>query len=90
MIGSVTSYKIQELKKRLGIETQLTINYTSYEKGSKKILEKGTIQQDASGELQKNIITMASGSIGVIKLRLIYTDWPTKEPTIKIVNYENN
>lgn len=88
-LAGINSYKVQELKNQLGIETQLTIHYTTYASGSNRIIEKGRITQDACGDLKKQIINVMTGSIGWTEIRLIYTDWTTKEPTIKRIRYEH-
>lgn len=90
MIGSVNALQLQSLKRQLGIETTLAINYVTYESGSNKVIERGHIEQDACGELKKKIISVMTGSIGYTIIRLIYTTWPEKEPTIKRIRYESS
>ena len=87
-LSEITSYKIQDLKRQLGIETTLAIHYTTYKSGSKEVIERGYIQQDAVGDLKKEIINVATGSVGITFLRLIYNEWPSKNPTIKTLKYE--
>lgn len=90
-ISEITSYKVQELKRRLNIETTLAIHYTTYESGSNKVIEKGWIHQDACGDIKKEIITLVTGSNHAITwIRLIYKEWPSQEPTIKRIRYESS
>ena len=88
---SVNGYDILELKNKLNIETTLALSYTTYKSGdTKKVIERGYITQDAVGDIKKEIITLITGSIGTTTIiRLIYTEWPEKNPTIRTYRYEH-
>lgn len=85
MIWSVNSLQIRQLKEKLGICSQLSISFTTYESGSRKILAQGRILQDACGEIVKEFRTFLTGSYGKTILRLIYKD--KGEPTIAAYEY---
>lgn len=88
-LSDINSYKIQQLKDSLGIQTTLSLHYTTYKSGSlKEVIQKGYITQDGNGELKKEIISLMTGSVGTTIIRLIYKTWPEKEPTIKLIKYE--
>jgi hypothetical protein len=81
--------QIQKLKESLNIQTSLSLHYTTYKSGSlKEVIEKGYIQQTADGDLKKEIINKITGSVGTTIIRLIYKEWPSKEPQIKLIKYE--
>lgn len=90
-LSDITSYKIQQLKDSLNIQTTLSLHYTQYKSGSlKEVIQKGYITQDGNGDLKKEIINLVTGSVGITYLRLIYKDWPSKDPQIKVLKYENS
>lgn len=81
--------QIQKLKESLNIQTTLSLHYIQYKSGSlKEVIQKGYITQDGNGDLKKEIINLVTGSVGHTVIRLIYKTWPEKEPTIKLIKYE--
>ena len=89
-VCGINSYSIIELKRKLGIESTLSLSFTTFESGSNRIIERGFISQMADGDLKKKIVNVASGLPGISIIRLIYTDLKLKEPVINIYMYDNN
>jgi len=82
--GGGKQLQFQHIKRLYDIHSTLTITYRTYESGSKNIIEKGTITENANGEIKENILKVLNNNKGTTIIHLIYKD-NDNEPVIKTI-----